>query len=128
MLWEVLSEIVSENKEFATDFELKLIGKADVSVFADISTFRLSNNVQIIDYVTHDKVVEFQKKSQVLLLIVNNVPSAKGIITGKIFEYLMAKRPVLAIAPLNGDLAEIIKETNSGIVIDFGDIVALKKA
>lgn len=128
MLWEVLSEIVSENKEFAADFELKLIGKSDVSVFADISTFRLSNNVQIIDYVTHDKVVEFQQKSQVLLLIVNNVPSAKGIITGKIFEYLMAKRPVLAIAPINGDLAEIIKETNSGIVIDFGDIVALKKA
>ena len=77
---------------------------------------------------THDKVVEFQQKSLVLLLIVNNVPSAKGILTGKIFEYLMAKRPILAIAPSNGDVSEIINETNSGVVIDFGDKVALKKA
>ncbi len=128
MLWEVLSEIIAENKEFAADFELKLIGKADASVIADISTFRLSNNVQVIDYVTHDKVVEFQQKSQVLLLIVNNVPSAKGIITGKIFEYLMAKRPILAIAPIDGDLAEIITETNSGLVVDFEDKNTLKMA
>ena len=128
MLWEVLSEIISENKEFAADFELKLIGKIDTSVINDISKHKLTKNVQIIDYVTHDKVVEFQQKSQVLLLIVNNVPSAKGIITGKIFEYLMAKRPILAIAPTNGDLAEIIKETNGGSVVDFEDKQTLKLA
>jgi glycosyltransferase involved in cell wall biosynthesis len=128
MLWEVLAEIVSENEEFSMDFDLKLIGHADVSVIADISKYRLSKNVQVIDYVTHDKVVEFQQKSQVLLLIVNNVPSAKGILTGKIFEYLMAKRPILAIVPSNGDVSEIINETNSGVVIDFGDKVALKNA
>ncbi|HEY9220125.1 MAG TPA: glycosyltransferase family 4 protein [Lutibacter sp.] len=128
MLWEVLSEIVSENEEFSKDFDLKLIGQADASVIRDISTFRLSKNIQVIDYVTHDKVVEFQQKSQVLLLIVNNVPSAKAIITGKIFEYLMAKRPILAIAPINGDLADIIEETNSGMVIDFNDKVGLKTA
>lgn len=127
MLWEVLSEIIAENKEFAIDFELKLIGKSDASVFKDISKYKLSKNIQVIDYVKHDKVVEFQKKSQVLLLIVNNVPSANGIITGKIFEYLMAKRPILAIAPLNGDLAEILKETNGGMVVDFGDKNTLKK-
>ena len=128
ILWEILSEIISENAEFAEDFELKLIGKADASVISNISTFRLSNNVKVIDYVTHDKVVELQKKSQVLLLIVNNVPSAKGIITGKIFEYLMAKRPILAIAPIDGDLAEILKETNGGLVVDFGDKHSLKNA
>ncbi len=128
ILWEVLSEIISENIEFAADFELKLIGKADASVIDDISKYQLSKNVHVIDYVTHDKVVEFQKKTQVLLLIVNNVASAKGIITGKIFEYLMAKRPILAIAPINGDVSEIINETNSGTVIDFKDKIVLKKA
>jgi glycosyltransferase involved in cell wall biosynthesis len=128
MLWEVLEEIISENAEFAADFELKLIGKSDASVLTDISKHQLTKNVQIIDYVAHDKVVEFQKKSQVLLLIVNNVPSAKGIITGKIFEYLIAKRPILSIAPTNGDLAEILKETNGGLVVDFGNNQTLKSA
>ncbi|RXP63528.1 glycosyl transferase family 1 [Lutibacter sp. HS1-25] len=127
MLWEVLAEICSENKDFKTDFQLKLIGKVDVSVLNEISKFELAENVEIINYMPHNKVVEFQKKSQVLLLVVNNVPSAKGIITGKIFEYLMAKRPILAIAPSNGDLAEIMEQTNAGMVVDFENAALLKK-
>jgi hypothetical protein len=59
-------------------------------------------------------------------LAINDVPSAKGIITGKIFEYLIAKRPIFAIGPVDGDLSEIIKQTNSGIIVDFKDKVSMK--
>ena len=128
MLWEVLSEIIIENKEFTKDFELRLVGSIDAAVLNEIENYKLTTNVNIIKYLPHNKVIEFQKKSQVLLLIVNNVPSAKGILTGKIFEYLMAKRPVLAIAPKNGDLAEIIEKTKSGVVIDFDERELLKKS
>ncbi|MFK5958189.1 MAG: glycosyltransferase [Lutibacter sp.] len=127
MLWEVLAEIMNENHTFANDFELKLIGKVDNSVIKEISNFNLTKNVSIINYISHNEVIKFQKKSQVLLLIVNNVPSANQIITGKIFEYLMAKRPILAIAPTNGDLAEIIHKTNSGYTVDFNERDQLKK-
>ena len=57
----------------------------------------------------------------------NKVPSAKGIITGKIFEYMQAKRPILAIGPTDGDLAEIIEHTKTGKVVDFDDKESLKK-
>jgi hypothetical protein len=127
MLWEVLAEIVSENNQFKSDFELHLIGKVDATVVKGISKYKLENNVQLISYVEHNQVVEYQKKSQVLLLLLNDVPSSKSIITGKIFEYLMAKRPILAIAPINGDLADIIYKTNSGTVVDFKNSVLLKK-
>lgn len=128
ILWKVLAEIIKENHEFGKDFELKLIGKTDDSVVNDIDKYNLNNYVKFINYLAHEKVIEFQKKSNVLLLIVNNVPSAKGIVTGKIFEYLMAKRPILAIAPTNGDVADIITETNSGTTINFNDSSALKRA
>ena len=127
MLWEVLAEIINENKAFKADFELKLIGKVDDAVLKDISKQKLNSKVKIVNYVAHEQVVEFQKKSQVLLLIVNDVPSAKGIVTGKMFEYLMAKRPILAIAPVDGDLAKILTKTNGGLVIDFNGKVELKK-
>ena len=52
--------------------------------------------------------------------------SAKGIITGKIFEYLQAKRPILALGPIDGDLAEIIKETNAGCILDFKDVDSIQ--
>ncbi|MFD1294649.1 glycosyltransferase family 4 protein [Lutibacter holmesii] len=127
MLWDVFSELCLENESFKNDFQLKLIGKIDPSILKDIDTHQLSNNVEVIDYVSHKEVLEFQQKSQVLLLVVNNVPSAKGIITGKIFEYLMAKRPILAIAPSDGDLAEILNNTNAGTSVNFDDKLELKK-
>lgn len=126
MLWEVLAEIISENKDFSKDFKLKLIGKVDASVIEEITINNLDENVELIDYVVHDEVIEYQKKSQVLLLLLNNVPSVKGIITGKIFEYLMVNRPILAIAPKDGDLAEILNETNAGVVVDFEESTTLK--
>ena len=60
-----------------------------------------------------------QNKSQVLLLLIPNVKNNKGILTGKLFEYLKAKRPILAIGPEKGDLAAILKETNAGIIVNF---------
>ena len=126
MLWEVLKELVKENQDFSNDFRLKLIGKVDACVVREITKTKLSKYVRIIDYMSHNQVIEYQRRSQVLLLIVNNVPSAKGIITGKIYEYLMAKRPILAIAPSSGDLKDIINSTHSGVVVDFEDRDSLK--
>lgn len=126
LLWKVLKEIGVKNHQFLNDLNIKLIGKIDNEVLVSISDNNLTENVNVIDYVPHNKIGNFQKASQVLLLVVNNVPSAKGIITGKIFEYLKAKRPILAIAPNNGDLANIINETNAGFVVDYKDKELLK--
>lgn len=120
-LWKVLSEIATENKDFKNDLEIKLIGKVDESIIQSIKKEGLLDNLIIVPYLPHDEVIKCQQESQVLLLSINNVPAAKGIITGKVFEYLQAQRPILAIAPSNGDLAEIITSTKAGTVVDFDD-------
>ena len=89
--------------------------------------YQLERYVNLTTYIPHDAIQAHQAKSQVLLLFVNNVPSAKGIVTGKIFEYLRARRPILALAPTDGDLANIITETNTGKTIGFTDTSTLKK-
>ena len=127
ILWEVFSEIVKENTELSCDLKLKLVGKVAPSVLKSIKDYNFEECVEIIDYLPHNAAINQRKKSQILLLLVNNVPNAKGIVTGKIFEYLIAKRPVIAIAPIKGDLSTIIKETNSGVVIDFEDKEKLKE-
>jgi len=127
ILWKVLAEVIKENKEFANDFQLKLIGSIANEVQTSIQKYNLKAYVKEIAYLPHQEVILHQISAQVLLLVVNNVPSAKGILTGKIFEYLQANRPILAIAPINGDLAEIIQTTDSGITVNFKDEVNLKK-
>ncbi|MDG1805735.1 glycosyltransferase family 4 protein [Flavicella sp.] len=126
MLWDVLKELCTEDANFKNDVCIQLIGKLDASVINGIEGNSLKENTRIINYLPHDKVAVFQKKSQVLLLAVNEVPSARGIITGKIFEYLVAKRPILAIGPIDGDLAKILTESEAGAIVDFGDSKTLK--
>jgi hypothetical protein len=75
---------------------------------------------------THDAVVACQRQSQVLLLIINNTPNARMILTGKFFEYLAARRPILCLGPEDGDAALILKETNAGLLAGFGEVETMK--
>jgi len=127
ILWKVLSDLIKENQDFAEDLRLKFVGKLAHEVFESINKNKLTSIIEYITYLPHKEVVIFQQSAQILLLAVNKVPSAGGIITGKLFEYLQANRPILAIAPPEGDLAEIINTTKTGRVVDFDDEETLKK-
>ena len=128
ILWQALKEISEEVKGFSKDIEIQLIGKVDQVVLNSIQSKGLLSFTKQVSYVPHSEVQHYQQKSQVLLLAVNNVPSAKGIVTGKIFEYLVAKRPILAIGPEDGDLAEILKETEAGTLVGFENLEKIKEA
>ena len=125
ILWDELKEICDSNSDFKKDLRIKFIGKIDDSVLQDVKVFDQKTIIRI-PYVDHKDVNSYQVSSQVLLLSINNVPSAKGIITGKIFEYLQAKRPILAIGPEDGDAAIILKNTNAGEIVDFKNKKTLK--
>jgi glycosyltransferase involved in cell wall biosynthesis len=127
VLWKVLSELVKENENFQRDLEIKLVGKVDIHVKESLSKYGLDTFVRRIDYLPHNEVIKEQQKTKVLLLLVNQTANAKSILTGKIFEYLAASVPILAIGPPDGDLAAILKETNSGLISGFNDAALLKK-
>lgn len=126
-LWKVLKSLTETNAKFKADLEIKLVGKVDFFVTERIKHHGLSEFVKRIDYLPHNEVIKEQQKSKALLLLVNNTPNAKSILTGKIFEYLAAKVPVIAIGPTNGDLAKILNETECGLISDFENESTLKE-
>lgn len=127
LLWEVLKELSEEVSEFSKKLKVQLIGKVASRVLERIQKSGLEDNTELIGYLPHKEVQKYQRKSQVLLLAINNVPSAKGIVTGKLFEYLASKRPVLAIGPEDGDLAGILEETRGGVIAGFENKEKLKE-
>ncbi|MBQ8223216.1 MAG: glycosyltransferase family 4 protein [Bacteroidales bacterium] len=129
VFWEALGELIKDNSldGFSKLLKIKLIGQVDNSVVESIKKNNLESNVDIIPYIPHEKVIKEQCSSQVLLLFVNNSPNAKGILTGKIFEYMASGRPILAIGPKDGDTAIILDKTQTGVIVDFYDKEEMKK-
>ncbi|ELM3650100.1 glycosyltransferase family 4 protein [Flavobacterium psychrophilum] len=127
ILWESLSELVAENEKFATLFQLKLIGKVSQEILDTIDGFNLNSYVNNLGYVSHKEAIEHQKKSQILLLIEIDSLETKSIIPGKLFEYMVSERPIIAIGPKGSDFAEIITETNTGVFFIYNEKEKLKK-
>ena len=126
VLWESLSELIDENVDFAIYFKLKLIGAVSKEVLQSISENKLDNFVQNLGYVSHEEALIHQRSSQVLLLIEIDSEATKCIIPGKLFEYLVSERPILAIGPKNSDFENIIKQTNTGVFYQYNEKNELK--
>lgn len=128
VLWKALGDICKENTEFKNDLKLKFTGKTDAAVFESLKQHDLMSNAEKTDYMPHSEVVKLLLKSPVLLLPLNDTPNVSGIVPGKLFEYLAAKRPIFSIGDINGDTAAIIKETNTGTMVSFKNYEGTKAA
>ena len=126
ILWQSLSELLEEIPTFKNDLEIKLIGAVSQEVLQTISDFKLNPYLNNLGYVSHKEAVEHQRKSQVLLLIEIDSEDTKSIIPGKLFEYMVSERPIIAIGPKDSDFAEIIKSTNTGVFFTYNENEALK--
>ena len=114
ILWKTLNEILSENEDFATHFKLKFVGRVDDKILNELENSALKNSILNIGYLPHEKSVLEMKNSS--LLLITNFPqeSSKGIIPGKIFEYLSTGNQILSFGPKDADVAMILEKTNAG--------------
>ncbi|OEY71978.1 glycosyltransferase family 4 protein [Salegentibacter salarius] len=125
-LWKALAELVKENSDFEKDLELKLAGTVSEEVVTSIKSAGLGDKLQLLGYLSHKQAIALQQISRLLLLIEINSQETRGIIPGKLFEYLMAKRPILAIGPQKWDVQQILEETGSGEYFQYSEKDKLK--
>jgi hypothetical protein len=97
------------------DIEIRFFGQtaADPKLQERISRFRLQGHVTLPGIVPRSDVLTRQRESQVLLLLNWDDPNEKGIYSAKVFEYLAAQRPILAV----GDqqvVGDLLAETRAG--------------
>lgn len=126
ILWDVLSELIHELTDFKEKFKLVLVGIVSVDAINAINAFGLEPYLEIIETVSHFDAAKYQRKSQVLLLLEGNTKEATYIIPGKLFEYVNAQRPIIAIGPQPSDIKSILEETNTGNYFKYDEKEALK--
>lgn len=114
LLWDSIANYIRINKEFATQFRLRFIGEVDASVVHSIRVAGIMDYCDFLGSLPHNETIEKMMQTKVLLLLINNSNNATGILTGKLYEYMAAGRPILATGPKGGDLDEILTQTGAG--------------
>ena len=89
----------------------------------------LRDRVEVLDFLPRAEALALQRDSEANLLL---VPEAEGrgraVLTAKVFEYLAAERPILAVVPPDGHAAELVRETGAGVVVPADDVGAIAAA
>jgi glycosyltransferase involved in cell wall biosynthesis len=111
-LWKALRRL--REKAVVPELRVRLVGSVDPNVFDALTTHRLADRTEHVSYVPHPKAMEHMRAAGLLLLSIEDFPQNRGMITGKIYEYLATGRPVLGIGPPDGDAAALLQKTEGG--------------
>ncbi|MFH1008919.1 MAG: glycosyltransferase family 4 protein [Candidatus Latescibacterota bacterium] len=125
-LFEAVSLLASEHDAFSKDTDLVFIGDSRRSIVEDVERRGLKRLFQQIGHVSHPEAVSHMVRSALLLLVIPDCANNEGILTGKLFDYMRARKPILGIGPPDGDAAAILRETGSGVMLDYDDVDSIK--
>jgi hypothetical protein len=110
-----LQELISEKVFDSDNVEVRFYGPQDIWLQKKIESYHLEEIVNCYGIVPREVSLEKQRDSQLLLLLLWDHPDEIGVYTGKLFEYLAAKRPILAIGgERRGVVEELLEETEAG--------------
>ncbi|WP_369871529.1 glycosyltransferase family 4 protein [Aquimarina sp. Aq78] len=125
-LWKALYDLTKENEAFSEAFRLQLVGAVSNDVLSSIKEAGLSDFLMLKGYVPHTEAIQIQRSSQVLLLIEIDSKDTRCIIPGKLFEYMVSKRPIIALGPAGADVSKLIFDTNSGCFFEYHEYEKIK--
>jgi len=125
--WKAVRAALSEEPALDPHLRIRLIGPTDFSVRDSVARHGLEGYVEYVDFVPHAAVVRQQQRAQVLLAVINDTPSSRLIVPGKLYEYLGSRRPIIAIAPTDSDSATVLRATGAGTVHAFDDVDGLTR-
>ena len=126
-LWKALNELCEENYTFKKALLLSFAGVVDQAVIDQIKSYpNLKVCFNYLGYLPHSEVLKSYESSAMHLLLLNDTPIANGHLPGKLFEYLNAKKPILALGLKESDVSRILMDTQMGEVCSFDNKETIK--
>ena len=117
-------ELVADGKIPAEKLMVRFVGANTPN---DINLKDKYRVFEFTGFVPRLQALRYLSESDALLLLLSK-ERGKDVIPSKTFEYMASGKPILALVPLDGTVAEIINTTKTGIVVDFEDVEGIKRA
>jgi len=119
-LWEKINQLIEKNSQ--KRIRVRLTGIISESLKRSLFKYSsLKGKLEITDSLPHKELSAVFAQSDLLLLVQSKTDRKQTQLPGKLFEYLQAKKPILAIGDIQSDMAEILKYTDSGECFSFDD-------
>ena len=126
-LWKAIAALTSQNSTFKSDLKLNFYGSLAEDVKATIIANGLSANLAVHGYVSHQESLDAINQANVLVLTNFDDAASKGIIPGKLFEYMATQNPILAIGPEDADVQKILSKTKAGEYFNHQEVENIKR-
>jgi len=115
MLFEALKNLITDGIIDPDRVEVRFFGSQDPWLLDEIRDANLDGIVRVFGFVPRDEALQKQRESQLLLLLLWDNPQERGVYTGKVFEYLAAGRPIIALGGLEECVVkDLLNETQAG--------------
>ena len=82
----------------------------------------MENQVTVHGYLAKEVIDTILPQSHLLLLLGNDHPKSQFVIHGKLYAYMAARRPILAIVNKHGDMSKIIEDYQLGAAFLYTEI------
>lgn len=118
IFFEWLNKQIENNKISLTDLSIVYAGK-DANTFRKyVGTYKFSSIFTNLGVISHHKAKILQEQSHVNLLLTSVTKNHKGILTGKLFEYIGSLTPTVAVITGGEDqeMEMILKDAEAGII------------
>ena len=120
-LWNSILEMEKKYPGFGDHFELSFTGPVDSVAIESLNKFNLMKYIRLSKYVAHKEATQIMWEASLLLFIIPRDKNNKLIISGKIFEYIAARTPILSIGPIDGEIALILQNIGREPMADYED-------
>lgn len=109
--------------EINTQIKFRIVGRVSDNVINKIEKSNISSFVEYLGYRPHLESISYLLNTNLSLLVIPDIENNEGILTGKLFEYIGARKPILNLGPVLGDAAVIINDCKAGKTFNYNSSI-----
>jgi glycosyltransferase involved in cell wall biosynthesis len=121
-LFAALHVLVERGELAPEEYCVRFIGRFGAEVQAMFDAFPYQDSLEVLGYMPHEESIAYLLRSDAVLLVVDEAKESEEIVPGKVYEYIGSGKPVLAIAPPQSAIADLLAETRAGRVAHQSDV------